>query len=144
MRSCGLQLGRGCERVRPGHGRVLVVDVRAMIVWLSMTLFCHLQCVVSDAKPSAAPAQRSAATAFVSTAAELQQAVRDSVTHIVVQDHIDMTSVDRWSHITGRDTVMDAAGLAIWRNQSGEYTASIRVRSSATRICVRLFKPRIH
>lgn len=58
------------------------------------------------------------------SAAQFQEAVRAGVEHIVIGDHLDMTSSLRFS----RFTVFDSAMIAIVPNIQGGYTKSIRVR----------------
>ena len=65
----------------------------------------------------------------VTTAAQLQDAVVRGVKHIVVNNHVDMDQVSDFSVVTGRETVMDSAKLAVWRTSSGRHTSTIRVRS---------------
>ena len=60
----------------------------------------------------------------VSNPSQLQEAVRAGTRHVVINQHLDMTATPRFSETT----VLDAAMLAIVRNENGEYTQSIVVR----------------
>ena len=61
----------------------------------------------------------------VSNPSQLQVAVRSGVTHIVIAEHLDMTTTPRFFETT----VLDAGMLAIVPNEDGQYTRTIRVRS---------------
>lgn len=63
----------------------------------------------------------------VSTPSQLQEAVRSGKRHVIISDHMDLTQVPRFS----QTTVLDTSVLAVGQTGSGEYTASIQVRSTA-------------
>lgn len=77
--------------------------------------------VVGDVPPGAISIPEAVA---VRSPSQLQVAVRSGVKHIVINEHLDMTSSPRFS----RTTVLDAGMLAIVPNEYGEYTRTIRVR----------------
>ena len=77
--------------------------------------------VVGDVPPGTMSIPEAVA---VSSPSQLQVAVRSGVKHIVINEHLDMTSSPRFS----RTTVLDAGMLAIVPNENGEYTRTIRVR----------------
>lgn len=60
----------------------------------------------------------------VTSPAQLQQAVRAGITHVVVRDHLDMTSTPAFLEAVSMDDGM----LSIIPNAAGNHTQSIRVR----------------
>lgn len=62
--------------------------------------------------------------------AQFQEAVRSGVAHIVINEHLDMTTTPRFSETT----IMDAGMIAIVSNPNGGWTRTIRVRG-----CLMLF-----
>lgn len=60
----------------------------------------------------------------VTTPAELQEAVRSGLRHVIINDHLDLTQAPRFSETT----VLDSSVLAVGQTRSGQYTASIQVR----------------
>lgn len=85
-----------------------------------IAVFSFVGGIVGDVPPGSVPE-----AVAVRNPSQLQMAVRSGVTHIVIAEHLDMTTTPRFSETT----IMDAGMLAIVPNEFGQYTQTIRVRS---------------
>ena len=67
----------------------------------------------------------------VASPTEFQDAVRSGVKHIIINEHLDMTTTPRFSETT----IADTAVIAIVPNANKGYASTIRVRCRRTRHC---------
>ena len=113
--TCGYVFSRTCAASLP---RQLSASALALVLLLVSGGMGNLNVTSVDVESTS-----------VFTAEELQDAVVNGVKHIVVNNHLNMDQVPHFSEVTGRETVMDSAKLAVWRTSSGKHTSTIRVRS---------------
>lgn len=107
-------IGRMCLR----DGRRAQFEMRRFTYAAVCIMMTFVASVVGDV-----PASTPEAVA-VRNPSQFQVAVRSGVKHIVINEHLDMTTTPRFSETT----IMDAGMIAIVPNEKGEYTRTIRVR----------------
>lgn len=114
-----LTLGEKCKvhmRVRDGHNAHGAVKNCIKAILLAALPFMGV--VVSDMLPGPPLA------VAVRNPAEFQEAVRGGVRHVVITEHLDMTTTPR----SPNATILDAGIIAVVANEFGRHTATIRVR----------------